>query len=105
MTNNNFDKKLLVENCQKIDIKDLLKQAKEHLKKELLSLGINAQGIPTTVTTSITGNGGIRLWFICPICKERKRILYKNLMQSIGCRTCLKLAYLSSVTRNFSCKP
>lgn len=100
MTNNNFDKKRLAEDCQKMDMKDLLKLAKERLKRELLSLEIESQGIKTNVTTSITGNGGIRHWFTCPLCKKRKRILYRDLNHAIiGCRNCLKLSYFSQTTR------
>lgn len=80
-------KKLLVEECQKISVKSL------KLNKSMpLSLSIDSQNIELTVTNC--NYGGIRVWFLCPLCNKRVGTLYrKPLSNSFTCRYCSKLTY------------
>lgn len=41
--------------------------------------------------------GGRRRWFVCPRCKNRKRVLYHA--RDFCCRTCLRLQYNSQYER------
>lgn len=91
---NDLGKKNLVESCACIKITDFLRQYKRQFNNLMLSAGIELLGIEITLTTSKTGNGGIRVWFTCPICETRVGIIYKHpLNYSIGCRKCLNLEY------------
>lgn len=94
MSPNDLGKKFLVEECQKISVNLFLRKAKRGLKKTFLSFQLEVQGLTIQLTTSMTGFGGIRYWFECPICKARIGVLYAHpLNQQIGCRQCLGLEY------------
>lgn len=91
---NNFGKKLLVESCAKIKIKDLLKRCKINFKEILLRSEIEAMGENIELTTSTTSHGGVRFWFKCPLCDRRTSVLYRHPLNSkVGCRDCLNLDY------------
>lgn len=91
---NDFGRKNLVENCQKIKIDDFLPQCKEKMKKELIKMALKLLGYQVNLTTSRTLFNGVRLWFKCPLCGERVGIIYKHpLSNKIGCRICLRLSY------------
>ena len=91
---NDLGKKFLVEECQKISINPFLRKAKRGLKEVLISSELNANNFTIQLTTSKTGLGGIRFWFMCPICQARIGILYVHpFSQQIGCRICFGLEY------------
>ena len=91
---NDFGKKFLVEDCQKIKITDFLKQYKLKLKELILNSEIELLNIKTELTTSQTSFNGVRFWFQCPLCKSRVGVLYKHpITNNAGCRTCLNLDY------------
>lgn len=94
MIPNDFGKKILAENCRKIEISEILREVKRKLKRQLLKSEIEAEGIAIELTESKTGFGGKRNWFACPICKRRVGVLYKHpVSQGLGCRRCLRLDY------------
>lgn len=81
----------IVENTQGIRIDDLVNKAKEQYKRELIKSTFNINGLDIQLTTSKTRFGGNRIWFICPICKKRKGIMYIDPV--LGCRLCLNIKY------------
>lgn len=100
MTNNDLDKKILVQQCQKIEFLRLIKKAKEELKNTILKGVVNINGTEIKTTTSLTGNGGRRGWFQCPICQARCGVLYQHpFLNKLGCRKCLNLIYRSQAER------
>ena len=91
---NDFGKNILVENCQKIRMKDFLKVCRTKMKKVILNSEIEMKGLNIGLTTSKTGFNGIRFWFMCPICGKRTSVLFEHPITSqIGCRVCLNLEY------------
>ncbi|MFC1647784.1 hypothetical protein ACFL10_02200 [Patescibacteria group bacterium] len=94
MNNNNFGKKLLVDNCQQIRIKPFIKGLKKNLKGLIITSCITIANQEIEIKTSATGNGGQRYWFSCPMCNRRAGVLYHHpINQSLGCRICLNLDY------------
>jgi len=95
MNPNDFGKNLIVENCQKIEIKTFLDTTRRKLKEIILQSELDIEGLDIELTTSVTGFGGIRYWFKCPLCKRRAGNLYVHPISSnLGCRTCLGLEYM-----------
>lgn len=91
---NNFGKKYLVEECQKIRLKEFLKVYRDKLKKITLTAQLETLGSKIELTTSKTCFNGIRFWFKCPMCSRRVGVLFKHpLTSQIGCRICLNLDY------------
>jgi len=91
---NDFGNKFLVEDCQKVKIKDLLKKCRERFKEVLMNAELEAMGIEIKLATSKTHYNGTRFWFKCPKCGRRVGVLYEHpLNNDIGCRTCLDLDY------------
>ncbi|MCB9811250.1 hypothetical protein H6804_00035 [Candidatus Nomurabacteria bacterium] len=96
MNVNNLGSAFLVEDCQKVDVSDLLRDYKAKLKETILRSQFDMLNENVLIVTSKTGNGGLRFWFMCPRCKRRVGILLKHPLQNVlGCRTCLKLEYKS----------
>ena len=94
MTSNDFGKTWLVEECLRIDMKNILQKAKEDLKKTLIENQIEMNGVKTRTVISKTGNGGKRYWLVCPRCNKRKGILFQHpASKIIACRMCLGLRY------------
>jgi hypothetical protein len=97
MTRNDSGKYFLVEDCQKLDISDLLRDYKKKIKETILNSQLEILDKDILITSSKTGNGGFRFWFICPKCKRRAGVLLKHpFKKDLGCRVCLKLKYKSS---------
>lgn len=91
---NDLGKFLTLESCQRLDVNDLVRQAKKNLKKRLLEAHLEALGVKIELTTSKTRFGGERLWFVCPLCGERRGLLYvRPTDKLIGCRECVDLDY------------
>ena len=96
MTNNNFGKYWLVEECQKVTVRDI----RQKLKESMYQPEIAIMGQIIHYTESMTGNGGIRQWFECPICGKRSGILFVQPITSLlGCRRCLGLKYRKCVKK------
>ncbi|WP_312398992.1 hypothetical protein [Leuconostoc lactis] len=53
---------------------------------------VNYYGNKIKLTTTSPNYGGVRYWFVCPICDERKAVLY-NVRSSMACRQCANLYY------------
>ncbi len=84
----------MVEDCQRLELKVYLREAKVKLKEALLTAEMTAQGIPVGLAASRTGFGGIRYWFVCPICGKRAGVLFVHpASHTVGCRKCLGLEY------------
>lgn len=94
MKPNDFGKKLLVENCQKIEINDFIRLSNKQLKELIIKSSLELEGVSILLNSSITGFGGTRLWFSCPLCNKRVGVLYRHpTSQILGCRSCLRLDY------------
>lgn len=94
MNPNNLGKTIIVDECQQISINTFIRRAKIQLKKTLISSQIEMSGVSIHLAISVTGNGGLRFWFECPLCKKRVGVLYTHpLNQNVGCRKCLGLEY------------
>jgi len=99
MKNNNFKSiqfnNFAVEECERINIDGLIEKVKNSLKESLLKLEIEGLGKDIKLTSSKTGNGGKRYWFLCPKCGRRMGTLYKPPGTNLPlCRRCHKLSYL-----------
>jgi len=86
-----YDLGRIVENTQGVRINDLLNKAKEKYKREFIKSTFSLNGFDIQLTTSKTRFGGNRIWFICPICKDKKGVIYIDTI--VGCRICLCLKY------------
>ena len=96
MNVNNLGSILLVDDCQKVAVSDLLRDYKAKLKETILKSQFEMLNENVLILTSKTGNGGLRFWFMCPRCKRRVGVLLKHPLQNVlGCRTCLNLEYKS----------
>jgi uncharacterized protein YlaI len=94
MSANDLGKTFLVEDCQKVSVSDLLKDYKKKLKEAILKSQFEMLDENVLITTSKTGNNGLRFWFMCPRCKRRSGVLLKHPIQNVlGCRVCLGLDY------------
>lgn len=94
MTLNNLGKNLLVEDCQKVAVSEVLKKYRKDLKETILRSQFEMMTTTIRLTTSRTGNNGTRYWFLCPRCDRRVGVLLIHPLQgSLGCRTCLNLEY------------
>lgn len=96
MTHNNFGKKFITDQCQKISVSDLIRSAKRQARELVLGDKLEIEGVRLELSETKTGNGGLRYWFTCPQCTKKAGILYKHpISQSLGCRRCLNLDYRS----------
>ena len=94
MKPNDFGKNLLAEQCQKIRISDFVKASNKQIKEMLIKSSLETEGYSILLNRSITGFGGTRFWFSCPICNTSVGVLYKHpVSQILGCRKCLGLDY------------
>jgi hypothetical protein len=94
MKPNDFGKPVLVEECQKIRISDFLKEYRAKLKILVIQAEIEELGLKIDLAPTKTGFGGVRQWFVCPLCKKRAGTLFlQSVKNIIGCRTCLGLKY------------
>lgn len=85
---------MLIEQCQKIRIDEVVRQAVRQSKQSLISSGIQISDHSVQLTTTKTQFGGQRTWFICPACQQRCGVLLQHpLSNEIGCRRCLDLDY------------
>lgn len=100
MTNNNLGKNPLVESCQKIEINQLIREARKELDKSILDGSVEISGVKVGIKISLTGNGGKRCWFCCPVCHTRCGVIYQHpYLNKVGCRKCLNLIYKSQAKK------
>jgi len=91
---NDLGKKFIVEECQKISIKFYIDNAKRKIMDALIKSELQYKDIDIQISTSNTYGGGIRYWFLCPLCKRRAGVIFTHPITNIfGCRTCLNLKY------------
>ena len=96
MKPNNYGKTILTDQCQEIRATDFVRKAKQGLKETLIQSSIETEGYKLLLNSSITGFGGTRYWFSCPICQRRSGVLYRHpISAEVGCRKCLCLDYRS----------
>jgi hypothetical protein len=94
MTNNNYRKPILSENCLKLNVNEYVALCRSELEKQIIDLAFDFDDVKIQLTSSKTGNGGTRRWFCCPICNKRVGIVYKHpISKDVGCRKCLKIDY------------
>jgi hypothetical protein len=87
---------VLVEECRRIDFSVVNRKVRAQLLEVMLASAIDALGFDLKLRTSKTGYGGLRYWFACPICQQRKRVLYVHpVSQYVGCRKCIGIEYKS----------
>ncbi len=85
--------RFVIEDCQRIDINQLIRSVREKLRPALFAADIKAAGFQLSLTTS-KAKFGTRYWFKCPRCERRVGILLIHpLTQGVGCRKCLNLEY------------
>ncbi|MBU6427256.1 hypothetical protein KGQ27_03420 [Patescibacteria group bacterium] len=86
--------KTLIEQCQKVNISEILKDVEIELRLAKLQTKIEALGKKISTTTTPCHFGGTRFWFICPGCSRRIGTLYKTPMNDeLLCRKCHGLRY------------
>jgi len=91
---NNLGKKFVVEECQKLSVKNYLERFRLTLKQEILDSVVEVAKQKIELETTKTGFGGTRHWFKCPSCKRRIGVLLVHpLSHRVGCRACLGLEY------------
>jgi len=95
LTHNSLGRKYLVEDCQKIRIDAIVRQAKKNIEETLIHGLVEMEGFQLNITSHRLHHGGKRLWFECPLCKLPCGIIYKHPIEGklVGCRTCLELEY------------
>lgn len=113
--------KLILENCEQINISTIVRKLKEEIfqqrpdisiyefelfldKKlaEISTLSLKHRSpLRITITHTVPNYGGKRHWFICPGCKRRVGVLYIIEHGDIfKCRDCYNLIYQSSATHD-----
>jgi len=91
---NYLGEKTLVEQCDKIDINDILRAFSQTYKKDFIQSRLAIEGINILLTHTKVKDKGERLWFQCPICNCRASKLYRRPSDGkVGCRVCLNLEY------------
>lgn len=87
----------LVEQCQKVNINELVKTLKPKLFDIQVKSEMKIAGQLLEITTTPCNFGGKRLWFICRDCKSRVGTLYKlPTNENLLCRKCNNLVYTKS---------
>ena len=89
-------KPILVDECQKIDIRSCIRAANRKLKEALLAAEMRIGNKTIELISTKTAFGGVCYWFRCPLCLKRAGTLFEHpLTGEIGCRSCLELEYRS----------
>ena len=113
--------KLILENCEQINISTIVRKLKEEIFQQKPGISIdefelsidkrlaeisalslkNKSPLRVIITYTVLNYGGKRYWFICPGCKQRVGVLYKPEYGDIfKCRDCYNLIYQSSATHD-----
>ncbi len=94
---NDLGEFMLVEHCQRLNVRDLTKQAKSKAMEVFLNSSMVVLGQGIKLTTTPCHFGGIRYWLICPQCGKRAGTLYKKpLGHLLFCRECHNLSYVKT---------
>jgi len=94
MTVNNLGRNLLIEDCHKVAVSDVLQKYRVNIKETMLRSQFEMMSVDVHLTTTCTGNKGTRFWFVCPNCERRVGVLLIHPLQGeLGCRKCLNLEY------------
>lgn len=89
--------KILVEQCQKIKIDDLVRDIKIEMTLLRLKEKVELLNQEIGITYTPCNFGGQRFWFVCPQCERRVGVLYKGpISETILCRKCHGLSYMKS---------
>lgn len=91
---NDLGKYFVAENCRKIRIEEYLRQARISLRKAIVEAQMTVNGHTVKLSQSKTHFGGIRLWFNCPECHQRRGVLYQHpFSANLACRKCMGIMY------------
>lgn len=89
--------RIFIEQCQKININNLLREIKTEVKEMRLKIRLQEFGQRIEIAATPCYFGKERFWFICPKCKKKAGTLYKPPTQEVFlCRKCHGLKYMSS---------
>lgn len=88
---NTYDLGKTTDSLRAVKIDELVRKARDEFKDQFIKSRIDINGKQIEVTTTNTRFGGRRIWFICPICKDKKGVIYADPI--LGCRICLNLKY------------
>ncbi|MDE2021993.1 MAG: hypothetical protein KGI71_03770 [Patescibacteria group bacterium] len=93
-TPNDFGKSFLIDECRRISVWEVMSRVREKMKRALLDLELSTLDVQIGLTMTKTPFGGMRYWFVCPLCSKRVGTLFVHpLSEKLGCRTCLGLEY------------
>lgn len=89
--------KILVEQCQKIKITEIVRDIKIEMAMLRLKEKVELMNHDIGITHTPCNFGGHRFWFLCPQCHKRVGVLYKTpISNAILCRECHGLKYMKS---------
>lgn len=90
----NLGNYLVLENCSKIRVSDVISQAKKQIEDVLRSSKIEIGNQLVQLISTDTNFNGKRPWFLCPSCCTKRSFLYKHPISGLlECRKCLGLDY------------
>ena len=96
MRSNNSGIISLIEHATSLSINDYIKEVRRKIKEDLVIKSTLLGKTKIYTTKSKTGFGGVRYWFLCPMCRVRIGKIYLHpISQKVGCRKCLDLEYKS----------
>lgn len=81
-------------NTQSINVNEVIKSLRKQFTDSLLIHPLSIGGQQVSLVASKTGQGGLKYWFICPVCGSRVGKLY--ISQTNACRRCVGVKYASS---------
>jgi len=94
MTPNDLGKNFTVEDCERLPVYSFFKDFRTNLKKAALSSTLEVSQTKVSLAATPTRFGGFRLWFLCPHCERKiKVLLIHPFTGKVGCRGCLGLTY------------
>jgi hypothetical protein len=97
---NNYARKYLVGECQKIHIDLIVQAARKNIIPQLESGSAEIDGTRIAFTSKPLHHGGKRLWLLCPLCGLMVGVIYKHPVSGlVGCRHCLNLEYRCRVRK------
>lgn len=94
MTPNDLGNFLVLENCQKVQIQDVVEYIERQVKEVLRNSTIVLNNQEVGLVSSETNFNGHRPWFSCPGCHTKRSTLYKHPISGVlECRECVGLCY------------
>ena len=82
----------IVEWNRRININDLIRQANREAKNKLVQSLLDINGVDVSLDYTKTRFGGLRAWFVCPVCGCRVGSIFQG-NSLIACRKCLGMKY------------